>query len=71
MLASLNVVLGCVLLYVSPREERRRLPWVAGVLVMAFIAMVLFVGDPYLSVIRQRVVNFGGKTLEYTHTTRI
>jgi spermidine synthase len=60
LLATLNIILGCVLLWISPREERGRLPWVAGMAAMGFILMVLFVGDPYRTVINQRVIKIWG-----------
>jgi spermidine synthase len=60
LLATLNIILGCVLLGVSPRKERGRLPWVAGMAATGFILMVLFVGDPYRTVINQRVINIWG-----------
>jgi spermidine synthase len=55
ILGLLNIVLGFILLIVSPRAERGKLPWVAGCLSCCFAFMAFSVGNPYETIMRERV----------------
>lgn len=60
ILGFLNVVLGFILFWVSPSPERGKLPWAATVLACCFALMALNVGNPYKTVMIERVSQYLG-----------
>lgn len=60
MLGLLNIFLGFILFIVSPDAERGRLPWVAGLLACCFAFMAFSIGNPYKTVMRERVFGYLG-----------
>jgi spermidine synthase len=69
VLASVNVILGCVLFFAAPRAERSRLAMpVAAVLVLLFANLLPLAGDPYRRVMTQHVGGLwdgGGRLFGY------
>lgn len=55
MLGLINIILGAVLLWVSPREERGKLPLASALLATCFCVMALQVGTPYKTVMIERI----------------
>jgi spermidine synthase len=55
LLAGLNILLGCVILYVAPTAERGRLSFSACALILGFIALMQVVEDPYQKVVFERL----------------
>ena len=55
MLGLLNIILGAVLFWVSPREEHGKLPLAAALLVACFCIMALQIGNPYKTVMTERI----------------
>jgi spermidine synthase len=53
-LAALNFSLGAVLMAISPREERGRLPKVGAALAAGFLIVAAFVSDPYRSLMEEK-----------------
>ncbi len=60
ILGLLNILLGFILFIVSPDAERGRLPWVAGFLSCCFAFMAFGVGNPYETIMRERVFQYLG-----------
>jgi spermidine synthase len=60
ILGLLNILLGFILFIVSPDGERGRLPWVAGFLSCCFVLMAFGVGNPYKTIMRERVFQYLG-----------
>jgi spermidine synthase len=55
MLGLLNIILGAVLFWVSPREERGKLPLAAAFFTVCFCVMAFQVGNPYKTVMLERI----------------
>lgn len=64
LLGFLNILLGVVLLWISPAEERGKQPYVAMLLTTVFAVMVVMTGNPYKTVMRERVSFFFGSAAE-------
>lgn len=54
VLALINIVVGIILLYLSPLAERRRISLIGLALTAVFILMIAVTGDPYKNVIGNR-----------------
>jgi spermidine synthase len=64
LLALLNIILGGILLWIRPREERGKHPLFAYAFITGIIALVSMVATPYKSVMHKRVQRFLGANAE-------
>jgi spermidine synthase len=64
LLAFLNILLGGILLWIRPQEERRKQPLFSYGLIAGFIAICFMVSAPYKSVMYERVQRFLGAKAE-------
>ncbi len=60
MLGVLNIILGGILLWISPSRERGKLPGVAIILAACFAVMVFKVDNPYKKVMLERAYAYLG-----------
>lgn len=60
MLGFLNIILGGILLWISPSKERGKLPRVAIILAACFAVMVFKVDNPYKKVMLEKVYTYLG-----------
>ncbi len=60
LLAALNMVLGCILLWIRPREERSRHPVFSYALISGFVVLCVMVNAPYKRVMFERVRQYLG-----------
>lgn len=60
ILGFFNILLGCILFWVSPVRERGYLPKVAILLAVVFVAMVIKVDNPYKTIMHERAYRYLG-----------
>jgi len=64
LLALLNILLGVILLWIRPQEERGKQPLISYAFIAGFIAIGIMVAAPYKSVMYERVKRYLGANAE-------
>ena len=64
ILGLVNILLGGILLWISPGRERGRMPAVGALLAACFVVVVFLVGNPYKMVMHKRAVRYLGPDTE-------